>query len=165
MEKWYAVHTQANAEAKARFNLANQGFDVYLPEHLKQRRHARRTEWIRKALFSRYLFVRMNLNNVHWRAIHSTIGVSNLVCQGDVPVPVPDYFVDEVRACENESGVVMLDKFLPLAEGDTVKIVSGPLANLTGIFEAEASKDRSVVLLEILGRHLRIVTPSGALTT
>ena len=165
MEKWYAVHTQANAEAKAWFNLANQGFDVYLPQHLKQRRHARRTEWIRKALFPRYLFVRMSLNNVRWRSVHSTIGVTNLVCQGEQPVPVPGTFVEEVKSCENERGVVMLDKFLPMSQGDIVEIVSGPLASLTGIFESQASKDRSVVFLEFLGRRLRIVTPSGALTT
>tara|TARA_B100002003_G_C13842661_1_gene413468 strand:- start:35 stop:529 length:495 start_codon:yes stop_codon:yes gene_type:complete len=162
MEQWYAVHTQANAEPKASFNLANQGFDVYMPQHLKRRRHARRTEWVRKPLFPRYLFVRMSLNNVRWRCIHSTIGVTYLVCQGERPVPVPEDFINEVKSCENDRGLVMLDKFLPLASGDTVEFVSGPLASLTGIFESE-QKNRSVVLLEILGRRLKIVTPSDAL--
>jgi transcriptional antiterminator RfaH len=165
MENWYAVHTQANGEAKARFNLANQGFHVYMPQHLKRRRHARQTSWIRKPLFPRYLFVRMALNNVRWRSIHSTIGVSHLLCQGERPVPVPGDFIDEVKSCENEHGVVMLDRFLPVGKGDVVEFVSGPLASLTGVFDGEHKKDRSVVLLEILGRRLKIVTRSDALAT
>jgi len=79
MQQWYAVHTQASAEQKADFHLRNQGFEVYLPSYRKQRRHARRVDWIKAPLFPRYLFVRMDIETTPWRRIHSTIGVSYLL--------------------------------------------------------------------------------------
>ena len=39
--RWYAVHTQVRSEDKAAFHLRRQRYDVYLPQRLKYRRHAR----------------------------------------------------------------------------------------------------------------------------
>ena len=38
MTYWYVVHTQPHGEERARLNLERQGFDVYLPEYLKNMR-------------------------------------------------------------------------------------------------------------------------------
>lgn len=57
---WYAVYTQAGKERFALQNLANQGFEAYLPSYRKRRRHARRVDTVLAPLFPRYLFVRMD---------------------------------------------------------------------------------------------------------
>ena len=38
--QWYAVYTHTRTERWARSNLWERGFEVYLPEYLKERRHA-----------------------------------------------------------------------------------------------------------------------------
>ena len=41
MTVWLAVYTRARAEKTAQEHLRRQGYKVYLPRHLKRRRHAR----------------------------------------------------------------------------------------------------------------------------
>ena len=95
--RWYVVHSQPQNEIRADTHLRHQGFETYLPRHLRKRRHARKTEIVVKPLFPRYLFfVALDLKFDRWRAVHSTIGVSQLVTAGDVPIPVPDGAVDEI---------------------------------------------------------------------
>ena len=57
MTAWFAVYSRARAEATAQEHLRRQGYEVYLPRHLKRRRHARRTDFVLAPLFPRYLFV------------------------------------------------------------------------------------------------------------
>ena len=49
--QWYAVYTHARMERWARSNLWERGFEVYLPEYHKERRHARKTDWVNAPLF------------------------------------------------------------------------------------------------------------------
>jgi transcriptional antiterminator RfaH len=81
---WYVVQTRPHAEVRAAQHLQRQGFATYLPRHLKRRRHARRTEIVAAPLFPRYLFVLVDMATQRWRSIHSTIGVSRLVCNGTI---------------------------------------------------------------------------------
>ena len=46
MTPWCAVQTHVCAEDKAAFHLRRQGYEVFLPKHLKRRRHARRVDWV-----------------------------------------------------------------------------------------------------------------------
>src|SRR5258707_8208915 len=106
--RWYVAQTHPRAEAKAAEQLNRQGFHVYLPRFLKRRRHARRIETVAAPLFPRYLFVTVDMMCQRWRSIHSTIGVSRLVCNGDDPVPVADDVIETLRAREDEQGFVTL---------------------------------------------------------
>ena len=78
--RWYVVQSHPHAELRAVAHLQRQGFETYLPRYRKRRRHARRIETVEAPLFPRYLFVSIDLATQRWRAIHSTIGVSHLVC-------------------------------------------------------------------------------------
>jgi len=57
MTYWCAVQTHVRSEDKAAFHLRRQGYEVFLPKHLKRRKHARRIDWVSAPLFPRYLFV------------------------------------------------------------------------------------------------------------
>ena len=156
MQCWYAVHSHANAEQKAAFHLRNQDFEVYLPSYRKQRRHARRIDWVTAPLFPRYLFVRMDIELERWRRIHSTVGVGYLICHGDLPADVPDRLIDEIRARERADGLVDLNRLKPFKSGEAVRFVSGPLSDHVGIFECETDDERVIILLDLLGRQIRV---------
>ena len=51
MNRWYVVHTRPHQEGRAEANLVRQGFRVWLPVMERSRRHARRIETVRGALF------------------------------------------------------------------------------------------------------------------
>jgi transcriptional antiterminator RfaH len=163
MDRWYVVHAQPNAEAKAFWHLRNQGFRPYLPRHAKRRRHARRVEEIAAPLFPRYLFVRLDLGTERWRAIRATVGVADLVSHGDRPAPVPDGVVEAIRGREDARGLVMLPPPPNLAKGDAVTITDGALEGCAGLFEALTDDERVVVLLELLGREIRVRVPCAVL--
>lgn len=156
MIQWYAVHTQSRAEGKARLNLENQGFAVYLPEFLKKRRHGRRTDWVRMPLFPRYLFVGMDVARARWRSINSTFGVISLVGDGIRPLAVPDAVIDSIRTREDDSGLVRFDAGPRFRKGDKVRIVEGAFADHEGLFDGSDDKHRVMVLLSLLGREVRV---------
>lgn len=157
--RWYVVHTQARHEETALQNLLRQGFTAFLPQYSKRRRHARRIDWVRAPLFPRYLFVAMDIARARWRAVSSTIGVSHLICRGEMPIAVPAGIVENIQSRMNEDGLVPIEPKIPFRRGDAVQVTSGALADRTGFFECATDEDRVILLLDILGRRVRVKLP------
>jgi transcriptional antiterminator RfaH len=165
MMRWYAVHTRAQSEEKAAWHLRNQGFAIYLPRYLKTRRHARRTDTVAAPFFPRYLFLAMDPAAAKWRAIRSTVGVSHLVCSGDVPAPVPHGVIDAIKAREGRNGMIALaPPQSGLNPGDPVCIAGGIFAGVDGLFEHISDEKRVVILMELLGRRIRARVPLATVT-
>ncbi len=154
--RWYVVHTHAHSEARAASHLERQGFATYWPRYLKQNRHARRTETVAAPLFPRYLFVAIDLTSQRWRTIESTIGVSHLIRNGDQPAPVSDNDIAELRDRE-ERGYVRLPARAPFAPGATVRVIDGSFACCLGLYDGMKAGERIAVLLDLLGRKVRVV--------
>jgi transcriptional antiterminator RfaH len=154
--RWYVVLTQPHAEFKAADHLQRQGFEPYLPRYLKRRRHARRTEIVPAPLFPRYLFVGADLTTQRWRAIHSTIGVARLVCHGETPARVAETIIDELKASQDEKGYARLPVRPPLRSGDAIRVVEGAFASCLGLFEGMTDGERVAILLDLLGRKVRV---------
>jgi transcriptional antiterminator RfaH len=165
MSAWFVVHTQPHHEVRADINLRRQGFTTYLPRYLRRRRHARRTETVARPLFPRYLFVALDLARDRWRAVHSTIGVSHLVVAGEEPIPVPRGVVEEIRAREGNDGFVALGLPAGVQLGSQVRLIDGIFADAKGVLERIADDRRVAVLLELLGREVRVFVPAAAIGT
>jgi transcriptional antiterminator RfaH len=155
-KRWYVAQTQVYAEAKATQHLGRQGFAVYLPRYLKQRRHARRVERVAAPLFPRYLFVEIDIATQRWYAIQSTIGISSLVTNGGVPVPVPNGVIDALRNREI-SGFVQLDRRPRFNPGDKIRVRDGAFSDCLGLFESVSGEQRAAILLDLLGRKVRVL--------
>jgi len=154
--RWYLIHTHPHAERKAAAHLQRQGFQTYQPRYLKRRRHARRIETVSAPLFPCYLFVAVDMLKQRWLAIRSTIGVSSLVGNGDTPGQVPAAIIDDLRRREVD-GLVMLERRARFARGDRIRIVDGAFAGCLGLFDDMPDRERVAVLLELLGRKVRVV--------
>jgi transcriptional antiterminator RfaH len=160
--RWYVVHTRPRAEVKAVQNLVRQGFTCYLPRYLKRRRHARRVETVAAALFPRYLFVDLDLATQQWWPIRSTFGVADLVYNGGQPAPISSDIIQAIKQREDERGFVTLLRKPRFAPGDTVRIVDGVFSACLGLFEGMADRERVAVLLDLLGRKVRVVMDEEA---
>jgi transcriptional antiterminator RfaH len=161
---WYVVQTQPNAENKACAHLARQGFATYLPRYLKRRRHARRVETVAAPLFPRYLFVLIDMTKQRWRSIYSTIGVSRLICAGDTPTPVADEVVAMLKQREDAAGFVKLERPPPFHVGEKIRIVYGAFTDCLGLYDSMSDRDRVAVLLDLLGRKVRVLVDAEAVT-
>jgi transcriptional antiterminator RfaH len=154
--RWYVVQTRPHAERKAAEHLVRQGFEAYLPRFLKRRRHARRVEKVAAPLFPRYLFVSVDVTTQRWLSIRSTIGVATLVCNGNVPAEIPEAVIQGLRAREM-SGLVTLEQRRRFTLGDPVRVIDGAFANCLGLYEDTPAQDRVAILLDLLGRKVRVV--------
>lgn len=154
--RWYVVQTQVNGEAKAAENLRRQGYEAYLPRYLKRRRHARKVDFAAKPLFPRYMFVAIDMATQRWRSVQSTVGVSRLVTNGDSPAAVPEGVVCALRAREDEKGFVKMDARPAFTPGDRVRVLAGVFMENAGLFNGMADHDRVHILLDMLGRKVRV---------
>ena len=155
--RWYVVQTQVNGEAKAALNLQRQGFEVYLPRYQKRRRHARKVDVVAKPLFPRYMFVAVDIATQRWRAVQSTFGVARLVCNGDEPALVPAGVVGAIRAREDGKGYIAIDSRPTFTPGDKVRVLAGAFMDSAGLFSGLADHDRVSILLDMLGRKVRVL--------
>ena len=152
---WFAAYTHARKERWARANLWELGFDVYLPEYQRRRRHARRIDVVARPMFPRYLFVRQPPA----RAIPATHaatakGVVDLVRIGRSYSTVPDQVIDEIRSLEGGDGFIHLGRS-PLTPGQEIRIIAGSLRDHLGIFRCQDDAQRVIILVNLLGRQIR----------
>ena len=159
MTYWCAVQTHARSEDKAAFHLRRQGYTVFLPKYLKRRKHARRIDWVPSPMFPRYLFVALDPEAGQWWSIRSTIGVSNLISFDGRPASVPFEIIDEIMARQDEKGLVKTHAGCGFKKGDRVRIIDGPLNDLEGLFDGSTDEDRVTVLLNLMGREVKVRVP------
>lgn len=157
MNRWYVVSTQPQKEERAREHLGRQGFDVYLPRWRKRRSHARCIEWVAAPLFPRYLFVGFDIEVTRWRAINSTFGVSHLVCNGGMPLAMPSGIVEDIRAREATGGLIEIKP--AFRKGQQIVVGEGALLDQVGLFERMNDDERVTILLNLLGREVRVKVP------
>lgn len=155
--RWYLIHSHPHAELKASQHLRRQGFDPYLPRYLKQRRHARRLEKVPAPLFPSYLFAAVDMSRQRWLSIDSTVGVKRLVRNGNEPAVVPISIVEALRRREDANGFVQLDHRPTFSRGDKVTVLAGAFQDCFGLYEGMSGRDRVMVLLDLLGRKVRVV--------
>ena len=153
---WYVIQTHVNAESKAACNLERQGFDVYLPRYLKRRSHARKIEQVPVPLFPRYMFVWIDVATQRWRSVQSTFGVASLILNGVDPAPLAREVINCLKAREDRRGYVQLDQRPKIALGAKVRVLAGVFAENLGLFDGMADRDRVAVLLDLLGRKVRV---------
>ena len=164
MMRWYVVHTQAHAEAKALWHLTNQGFHCGLPRVLELTSHARQTRPVLVPLFPRYLFVRLDLDETRWHAINGTRGVVGLLANGPHPLPVPHGLVEMLLAKCDSRQVISLAAIGVFTKGLRVRIKSGAFSGQMGeVMETFAEgRDRVRVLLTLLGTETELQLPCYA---
>ena len=156
-KRWYVVQTRPRAEALAAAHLERQGYETYFPRYLTRRRHARKLETVAAPLFPRYMFVAIDMAVQRWRSIQSTIGVARLVCLGDNPAEVADSIVRGLRVDEDDRGFVRLEQPPPFQAGDKIRVLDGVFSTCLGLFEGMNDGERIAILLDMLGRKVRVV--------
>lgn len=152
---WLVVMSKPRNEALARDNLLRQAFEVYLPTWAEWKRQTGRWAYTAKPMFPRYLMCRPTAPGQSLASIRSTYGVSGLVRFGDTVARLGDTVIQGLRAIEVQRSRPPEGQASPLAVGDRVQVVSGPLAGLSGVVSL-TDRQRVEVLLLMMGRETRV---------
>jgi transcriptional antiterminator RfaH len=160
---WFVAQLKPNSAGVAQTHLARQGFETFNPrrmETLETRSGRLRTQ--ERALFPGYLFIRFDPADRAWRAINSTRGVSRLILSDPTrPQPLPASFVAGLFARCDSSGLLCAPE--ALAEGDRVRIVSGPFADVVTRIERLKGDARVQVLIDLIGQRRSLDVSTTAL--
>ena len=155
--QWYAIRTKAKQEEIARLNYQRQGYQVYLPQLRTTVSHARRTTEKLVAFFPGYLFLYLAPAEQNWTAIASTRGSQGVLCFGDTYPPIPDWFIDDLKAREDKTfAIPMADlKKEKLTPGSIVSVNIGGVESVQGVVYSSRGAENVEVLLTILSRQVK----------
>jgi hypothetical protein len=101
---WCVARSEPSRESAAAHFLALAGYGVYLPRVHEQRTTHGRRYAVTAALFTNYLFVRIE---VGWWSARWACGVSSLIMDGPQPARLADAIVSELKGRERK-GVIVL---------------------------------------------------------
>ena len=154
MSHWYLIHTKIRKERCALQNLAQQGFECYLPEMQAEKLRRGTLAVVPEPLFPRYLFIRLGtgLEAQSWAPIRSTTGVSRLVAFGTTPAKVGDELLEVIRSQTRRPDLLQRQ----FQSGQTVVITQGPFAGLEAIYQMSDGESRVMVLLNILSKSVKL---------
>ncbi|MBA4182053.1 MAG: hypothetical protein C0506_15795 [Anaerolinea sp.] len=149
---WFALRVKPHAERSLFAALRSNGVDAMLPLYPDRRQWSDRLKTLDRPLFPGYLFCRL-LPSTPLKLV-TLPGAIGFVHFGAGPAPIPD---PEIQAL-----LQILDsgrRLRPLAlirEGQLVRVVSGPLAGLTGPVLRIKDGHCLVVSVEILQRSVAV---------
>ena len=155
---WFVVATKPNGEYTAMANLLRQGFAPYLPQMLVTRRHARRTQLVKRALFPGYVFVSLDPATASWRSINGTMGVRHILTNDGRPQAIRDGFIEALIAREDEGAIDMRGP--EFGVGDMVQVLGGPFAEQIGQIMSADHAGRVRLMLNLMGGDVVSTLPA-----
>lgn len=151
---WYLIYSKPRQEKGAVENLLRQGYVVYFPQVQVWRTRRGKRQLVTEPLFPRYLFIHLDAQTDNWAPIRSTLGVTSLVRFGAEPARVPDELIDYLQSRQNADGLHEWAQ-PALVVGGRTRVVSGPLAGYEGILVAKSSRERVVILIDLVSGQMR----------
>jgi transcriptional antiterminator NusG len=154
--KWYVAHTYSGYENKVKDTLERavenrkmqdiiQEIVVPMEERIEIKDGKKKTTLGK--VFPGYVLVKMILTEESWYVVRNVRGVTGFVGAGGKPEPLTE---SEIRKMGFDTAPVEVD----YVEGDTVKIVSGPLESFVGVVESiNTEKAKVKVLVSMFGRE------------
>ncbi|MGE9271215.1 MAG: transcription termination/antitermination protein NusG [Verrucomicrobiales bacterium] len=155
--RWYGIKTQSKREHIAAQHLRGlEGVEFFCPRIRYKKATRRGKIWWVEALFPGYILGRFVLQDSE-RMVTYSQGVRGLVRFGQEVPPIPDTFVDALRAEmasrdeERETETLTVAPRLEL--GEEVEVATGPLGGFQGkVVSILPGKERVGVLLDFLGQ-------------
>ena len=159
--RWYAIHTYAGHEQKAKRYLesaiVNAGLqdkfgDIMVPtEEVTEMKGGKRSTSTKKFLPS-YILVEMELDRDTQNLVVNTPGITNFVGGGGKPIPLREAEVKRIVGQTDRSRTEEVVDY-PFQAGDPVKVIDGPFMDFSGsVSEVNMERKKVKVMVSIFGR-------------
>ncbi len=163
---WYIVHTYSGYEARAKHSLLERAkvfghedkFDeVLIPEEQVVELVKGEKKTSKRKFFPGYILVRMLLTDETWHVVKDTPKVTGFVGGGEKPTPIDDEEVNRMTE-QMKEGAAKPKPIISFEEGESVRVISGPFANLSGfVEEVQPDKEKVRVMVQVFGRATPVV--------
>lgn len=174
-KEWYVVNTYSGHENKVKEKLLMRAssmgmedyiFRVVVPEQKivkeKENKKTGQKESVEKTekMFPGYILVEMIMSDEAWFIVRNTPGVTGFIGssgKGAKPFPITPSEVDRILG---SMGISRLEVGNDLNEGDSVKVISGPFANMVGkVKSIDVANQKITVLLDLWGTESEVELP------
>jgi transcriptional antiterminator RfaH len=149
MKHWYVIQTKPRREEEVNLYLSNKGLEMFFPlmETFILKHGGTNREL--KPLFPSYIFGRFNVEEAY-PLVKWARGVKKILGFGGYPTSVADEVVKLIKDRTDENKV--LRRIRDFKPNDVIRVNSGPLKDLLGVFERWTSDGERVrVLLNLIG--------------
>ena len=149
--QWLVAYVQSCLEKKTAQRLAAMGIECYLPVQSEIRQWSDRRKRVDRLVIPMMIFVHVTPQE---RPLPLSLqAVSRyMVLRGEsTPAIIPDEQMDRFRFMLDYSPEAVEMCSAPLAPGDAVKVIKGPLAGLEGELITVNGKSKVAVRLDMLG--------------
>lgn len=161
-KKWYVLHTYSGYEKKVKadielrvetMGLENNVFAVEIPmETVTEIKDGGKRVESEKKVFPSYVLIRMDLDDRSWAAVRNTPGVTGFVGSEGHPEPLTRAEYNKIM--KRTSREAPKKTSTNIEEGQTVKVISGPLADFDGtVSEVQPEAGKVKVMVSIFGRE------------
>mgnify|MGYP001300482496 CR=1 FL=1 len=159
--KWILVYTKAKEEQRAKRNLENQGFEIFLPMIAFAKLNQSKSTTL-KAMFPRYLFVKVNTELDNWTRIQSTRGVSHLVVFGQRFAEIPNQMIAYFKSKADENDVFNHKTTIrQFHKGEKLVVKTGTFKGIEATFLSKKSQERVRVLLRFTNHLITAEIPAS----
>jgi transcriptional antiterminator RfaH len=149
MNLWYVIQTKPKKEEEAKSYLSTKGVEIFNPlMETFLLRNGRMNKEL-KPLFPNYMFGKFDLDQ-NYPLVRWAKGVKKVLGFGEYPTPIPEEVVEIIKERTDTHGIVRLK--CHFQANDLIRIKTGPLKDLLGIFERWISDSERVrILLNMVG--------------
>ena len=149
MNLWYVIQTKPKKEREAASYLLTKGLEVFNPLTKAFSQRNGKIDKVCKSLFPNYIFVKFDLDQ-SYNLVRWARGVRKVLGFGEYPSPLSDEVIEMIKKRTDANGIVR--KTCHFEPNDLIRIKSGPLRELLGIFDRwVADSDRVKILLNLIG--------------
>lgn len=154
-QRWFCLRTKRFCEHICGNTLQQElNLETFCPMIRYERERAGRKVWVTEALFPNYFFARFDFTDLGRRVL-TVRGVRKVVSFGEIPHPVPEEVIRELRAAVNETGTLVVPS--AIRPGEMVRVLDGPFKGVSALVtRVMPARDRVAILLEILGAEREV---------
>lgn len=163
-KRWYVLHTYSGYENRVKSNLESRaqsmGMQDYIFRVIVPETEVRKTDKdgvakeVEEKTFPGYVLVEMVMTDQSWYIARNTPGVTGFLGShggGSKPTPL---LPEEVNRIMKRMGMEVESTDIDVKVGDSVKIIAGAFADLTGkVTEVDHEKKKLRVDIEMFGRQ------------
>ena len=162
-KEWYVVNTYSGHENKVKEKLLMRASTMGLEDYIfrvvvpEEKVIDEKGKEKLKKIFPGYILVEMVMTDEAWFVVRNTPGVTGFIGssgKGAKPFPLTPAEVDKILG---SMGMSRLDIANELEVGTTVKVTSGPFANMVGIIKSIDIENQELeVALDLFGQETTV---------
>ena len=151
-DAWYAVWTRSRHEQIVREQLAQKGYEAFLPTVARWSRWKDRKKKIDWPLFPGYCFARFDSRES--LPILKCAGVVSIVAFDGAIAAIPDDEIEGIRRLVSSD--LQYDPCPLIKEGMTVEVTHGPLKGVSGRLVRKGAHARLILAVNLIGQAVSV---------